>query len=92
MVHYKEIDIVIELHEGKFAGAVVVNDSSDFVGKCPKAEDVGNQMVVNDVNEMKTGFCVGAVIRFDVRDKAGHDWVWDYSRDMDAQNSWSCTP
>jgi hypothetical protein len=75
MVHYKETDVAIKQHEGKFAGAVIVIDSYGFVGKRPKAEDVGNQMVVDIVNEMKTGFCVGDVVGLDGRGKAGHDQV-----------------
>ena len=42
MVHYKKPNIAIKQHERKLAGAVVVDDTGDFVGKSPDAEDVGN--------------------------------------------------
>jgi hypothetical protein len=52
MVYYKKTSIAVERHERELAGAVVVDNAGDFVGKSPEAEDVDNGMVVNVVDEI----------------------------------------
>ncbi len=42
MIHYKQTDVAIKCHEGELAGAVIVYDARNFIGKCSKAEDVGD--------------------------------------------------
>jgi hypothetical protein len=84
MVHYKETKVAVKQHEGELAGAVVVNDADDFVGKSPKAEDVGNRMVVDVIDEIEAGVDIREVIVLDEFDKAGHGGVSNKDRGTDA--------
>jgi hypothetical protein len=77
MVHYKETNVADGQHEGELAGAVRVDDAGDFVCKSSKAEDVGNGMVVNVVNEIEARADVGDVVILDGFDEARHDGVRD---------------
>ena len=47
---YKETYISIEGHVWKITGAVIIYDASYFVGKCSKAEHVGNGFVLNIID------------------------------------------
>ncbi len=80
MVHYKETNVAIKEHEGNLAGAVVVDDAGVFVGKSPEAEDVGNGIVIDVVDEIEAGVDIGDVIVLNGFNKAGHDRVRDKAR------------
>ena len=71
-------------HEGEVSREVVVNDAGDFVGKSPKAEDVGNGMVVDVVDEIEAGVNILDVIVLNWFDGAGHDGVSNKDRCIDA--------
>ncbi len=55
MVHYKKTNVAVKQHEGELTGAVIADNAGDFVGKRPKAEDVGNAMVVAVIDEIEAG-------------------------------------
>ncbi len=73
MVHDEETNVSTEHHKRKFAGTVIVHDTSGFVGKSSKSEDVGNQVLVHVIDDVKVGFGVGDVVNVDGRYEAGHD-------------------
>ena len=50
MIHYKETYISVKRHVREIAGAVIVDNVGHFVGKCFKAEHVGDGFVLNLVN------------------------------------------
>ena len=49
MVHHKKTYVAVKGHVGEFAGAVVVDDTGDFVCKHAKSEHVGDGLVINIV-------------------------------------------
>ncbi len=52
MIHHEKTDITIKGPVREVAGAVVVHDARDFVGKCAKAEDVGDGVVIDIVDKV----------------------------------------
>ncbi len=50
--------VAVEQHEGEVACAVVVDNTSVFVGKGTKAEHVGDGLIVDITNEGGPGFVV----------------------------------
>ena len=62
MVHYKKTNVAVEGHVGEFAGAIVVDNTGDFVCKHAKAQHVGNGLVVEDVDDVVMLSCVGNVV------------------------------
>jgi hypothetical protein len=94
MVHYEETNVSIEGHERELAGAVVINDASYLVSKCTEAENVGNGMVGNVVNDVEVRVAIGEVVLFIVVEgveEAGHHGVRDRGRDTNARLFWSGT-
>ncbi len=55
-----------------------------FVGKSSKAEDVGNGMVVDVVDEIEVGVGVGDIVVLDGLNKARHDGVSNKDRGTNA--------
>ncbi len=87
MVYYKK-NIAIKRHEWELAGTVVVDNTGDFVDKCPNAEDVGNEMAVNVVDEIEVGVNAKDVLILDGFNKAGHDEVRDRDGGTNAKSFW----
>ena len=52
MVHYEKTNVAIEGHVEEFAGAVVVDDTRDFVCKCAEAEHIGVGLVIVVVDDV----------------------------------------
>jgi hypothetical protein len=90
MIHYKETDVAIKWHEGELTSAVVVYNAGNLTGKCSKAEDLGDQVVINVIDDV-----VGWV---DVRDdiviilggfyKTWHDGIRDWDGEADMSRLW----
>ncbi len=55
MVHNGKTNVAVEQHEGEVACAVVVDDTGVFVGEGAKAEHVGNGLIIDIINEGRTG-------------------------------------
>jgi len=94
MVPNKKTNISIEGHEQELAGAVVINDAGCLVGKRAIAENVGNGMVVNVINDVEMRVAVGEVVIFVMVKgfvKAGHHRASDRGRDTNARLFWSGT-
>ena len=53
MIHYEKTDISIERRIGKLAGAIIVDDTRDFVSERAKTKDVGNGVVVDIVDKVE---------------------------------------
>ncbi len=58
MIHHKKTYVAIKQHEGEVACAVVVDDTGVFVGKGTKAENVGNGLIIDIINEGGPGLVV----------------------------------
>ncbi len=54
----QKTNISIEGHEREVAGAVIINDAGYLVGERAKAENVGNGMVVDVVNDVEMGVAI----------------------------------
>jgi hypothetical protein len=50
MIHYQETYISIEGHVWEITGAVIMYNTGHFVGKCSKAEYLGNGFVLNFID------------------------------------------
>ncbi len=55
MIHHEKTYVAIKQHEEKVACAVVVDNTSVFVGEGTKAEHVGDGLIVDIINEGGTG-------------------------------------
>jgi hypothetical protein len=84
MVHYKKTNVAIKRYEAELAGTVVVDNTGDFFGYSHKAEDVGDGIVVDDVNEIEVRVDIGDIVVLDGFNKARHDGVRDKDRGTDA--------
>ena len=50
MINYEETYIFFEGHVWEIADAVIIDNAGHFVGKCSKAEYVGNRFILNLVD------------------------------------------
>jgi hypothetical protein len=94
MVHYKKTKVSIERHEQELASAVVINNAGYLVGKRAKADNVGNEMVVDVVDDVEMRVAVREVVIFvvvKVVEEAEHYGVIDRGRDTNARPFWSGT-
>ena len=62
MVHDEKANVAVERCVRELAGTVVVNDPCYFVGKRAEAENVGNGVVVDVIDDVESWVCVGDVI------------------------------
>ncbi len=76
VVHHKKTYFFIKQHEGEVTCAVVVDDTSVFVGKGTKAEHVDDGLIVNIISEGRPGLVV-VVFAVVVRNEARHDGMLD---------------
>ncbi len=76
MVHHEKTCVAVKQHEGKVACAVVVDDTGVFVGEGAKAEQVGDGLIVDIINEGETGL-VAVILVAVIRNKARHDRLMD---------------
>ena len=82
----KKTNIAVKGHVGEFSGAVVVDDTGDFVCECTKAEHIGKGLVIVVVDDVVLLGPVGnvvvgvGIVGFN---KARHVGVRNGSRDLD---------
>jgi hypothetical protein len=88
MVHYGKANVSIKGHERELAGVVVINNAGFLVRKRAKAENIGNGMVVDVVDDVEIRFVIREVVLFVVVEgfeEAGHHGVRDRGRDTNAR-------
>ncbi len=72
MVHCKKAYVAIKRHKGEIAGAVVVDNTSVFVGKGAKTKYIGNGFIVDITDEGELGFVIVIFIGV-VKNEARHE-------------------
>ena len=63
MVHDKETYFPIQGHEQELACAIVVDNSSDLVCKCSKAEDICNWCTFDGVEAVVVRGVIAVIVR-----------------------------
>jgi hypothetical protein len=94
MVHYKKTNVSIERHEWGLAGAVIINNAGYLVSERSIAENIGNGMVIDVIDDVEMRVANGEVVVIVVVkgfEEAGHHGVRDRGRDTDARPFWSGT-
>jgi hypothetical protein len=94
MVHYKKTNISIKGHEQELASVDVINNTGYLVGKHAEAENDGNGMVVDIVDDVEVRVAVSKVIVFVMVEGVGearHHGVRDRGWDTNARLFWSGT-
>jgi hypothetical protein len=77
----QKTDIAVQRHEGKISWAIIINDTSIFVSKCTKTENICNRLVVH----IRDDGWLGLVILV-VGDEARYElpvcaWGWRWARE-----------
>ncbi len=93
MVHHKKTFVAIKQHKGEVAGAVIVDDTSVFVGEGAKTIYNGNGFIINIIDEGGPGFVIVIFVGV-IRNEAQHEGMivaWGTRKGWTCW-FWSCAP